>query len=217
MSTGRRRILGCALEGIQQQGWVRLVHPDDLEETLGQWNRLLEGSDDITLSIVWWETTGCTGGSTPVVAVVRDDKGKTIAFNGVMLGMTAQKEAETARLERTHQNCPGTSRYTPANLQSASLHLGAALYLVAADSPVKPQLDRILRIMRQGIAEGRDAIQGLRSSDTHASDLILALSQIREEFEVHEETEFRSGSPERKRSSRNRSSMRSTELLAARV
>src|SRR5258708_25604032 len=37
--------IGCALEGIQQQGWVRLVHPDDLEETLGQWNRLLEGSD----------------------------------------------------------------------------------------------------------------------------------------------------------------------------
>jgi signal transduction histidine kinase len=44
--------------------------------------------------------------------------------------------------------------------------------------------------MRQGIAEGRDAIQGLRSSDPHASDLILALSQTREEFEFHEDAEF---------------------------
>jgi signal transduction histidine kinase len=39
--------------------------------------------------------------------------------------------------------------------QSASLSLGTALYGVAQDSPAKPQLDRILEIMRQGIEEGR--------------------------------------------------------------
>src|SRR6202795_4115619 len=47
-------------------------------------------------------------------------------------------------------------------VQSASMHLGAALYGIAQDSPVKPQLDRILQIMSHGIAEGRSAIQGLR-------------------------------------------------------
>src|SRR5713226_793308 len=51
------------------------------------------------------------------------------------------------------------------SFQSASLHLGAALYGVAQDSAVKPQLDRILQIMKQGIEEGRNAIQGLRSVD----------------------------------------------------
>jgi signal transduction histidine kinase len=75
--------------------------------------------------------------------------------------------------------------------QSASLHLGAALYGVAQDSPVKPQLDRILQIMRQGIAEGRSAIQGLRSSGSQTSDLVVALSRIQEELEVPPDIDFR--------------------------
>jgi signal transduction histidine kinase len=75
--------------------------------------------------------------------------------------------------------------------QSASMHLGAALYRVAQDSPVKPQLDRILRIMRQGIAEGRNAIQGLRSSGSQIPDLVVALSRIQEELEVPPDIDFR--------------------------
>jgi len=75
--------------------------------------------------------------------------------------------------------------------QSASLFLGAALYGVAQDSPVKPQLDRILQIMRQGIAEGRRAIQGLRSSGSQTSDLVVAFSRIQEELEVPPDIHFR--------------------------
>ena len=75
--------------------------------------------------------------------------------------------------------------------QSASLYLGAALYGVAQDSPVKPQLDRILQIMRLGIDEGRSAIQGLRSSGTQASDLVVALSSIQQELEVQPDIDFR--------------------------
>ncbi len=75
--------------------------------------------------------------------------------------------------------------------QSASLHLGAALYGVAQDSPVKPQLDRILQIIKHGIEEGRNAIQGLRSSDSHTSDLVAALSLIRQEIEVEPDISFR--------------------------
>jgi signal transduction histidine kinase len=75
--------------------------------------------------------------------------------------------------------------------QSASLHLGAALYGVAWNSPVKPQLDRILQIMRQGIAEGRSAIQGLRSSGSQTSDLVVALSRIQEELEIPPDLDFR--------------------------
>jgi signal transduction histidine kinase len=118
------------------------------------------------------------------------DKGKTIAFDGVMLDMTAQENAEAARLEERARIAQELHDTLLQTFQSASLHLGAALYRVADDSPVKPQLDRILLIMRQGIAEGRDAIRGLRSSDTHKSDLILDLSQTREEFEVGERTQF---------------------------
>src|SRR5262249_16823879 len=69
-------------------------------------------------------------------------------------------------------------------LEGGLLELGAAQYGVAQDSPVKPQLDRILEMMRQGIAEGRDAIQGLRPSESYRSDLALALSRIREELDI---------------------------------
>src|SRR5579872_5841322 len=75
--------------------------------------------------------------------------------------------------------------------QSASLCLGAALYGVAQDSPVKPQLDRILQMMRQGIAEGRNAIQGLRSSGSQSSDLVSALSRIQDELKVQPDVDFR--------------------------
>ena len=74
--------------------------------------------------------------------------------------------------------------------QSASLYLSAALHGVAQDSPVKPQLDRILQIMTQGIAEGRNAIQGLRSSGSQPSDLVVALSRIQEELKVSPDIDF---------------------------
>jgi PAS domain S-box-containing protein len=76
-------------------------------------------------------------------------------------------------------------------VQSASLHLGAAVLRIAQDSPVKNQLDRILEIMRQGIAEGRSAIQCLRSSGSQTSDLVGALSRIQEELKVQPDIDFR--------------------------
>jgi PAS domain S-box-containing protein len=75
--------------------------------------------------------------------------------------------------------------------QSASLHLGAAVLRLAQDSSVKNQLDRILEIMRQGIAEGRSAIQGLRLSGSQTCDLVGALSRIQDELNVQPDIDFR--------------------------
>jgi PAS domain S-box-containing protein len=74
---------------------------------------------------------------------------------------------------------------------SASMQLGVALEGVAPDSLIKPRLDRVLQITRQGIEEGRKAIRGLRSSDPHISDLVLALSRIQEELDVQPDIDFR--------------------------
>jgi signal transduction histidine kinase len=104
--------------------------------------------------------------------------------------MIARKETETARLEERTRIAQELHDTLLQTFQSASLLLGEALYRMAEDSPVKPQLVRICRIIEQGITESRDAIQGLRSPRTHSSDLILALSQVREEFDIYEGTEF---------------------------
>jgi signal transduction histidine kinase len=74
---------------------------------------------------------------------------------------------------------------------SASLHLGAALFDLAPDSPVKLRIDKILHLMRQGIDEGRHAIQGLRSSNGRNIDLLLRLSRVHQELDVAPDVDFR--------------------------
>jgi signal transduction histidine kinase len=74
---------------------------------------------------------------------------------------------------------------------SASLHLGAALFQLAPESPVKVRLDKILELMRQGIEEGRHAIQGLRSPNAGRLDLLLRLSHVHHELDIAADVDFR--------------------------
>jgi PAS domain S-box-containing protein len=78
------------------------------------------------------------------------------------------------------QTCIGTS-----------LQLGAAVESLPADSQVKPKFDRILQLMQQGIEEGRNAIQCLRSSGSGPLDLIGALSAVPREFWAQPGVDFR--------------------------
>ena len=73
----------------------------------------------------------------------------------------------------------------------ASMQLDVALQDVSTNSPVKPRLDRVMQIMRQGIHEGRKAIQDLRSVYFDPIDLISALSSIREELAVDPDIDVR--------------------------
>ncbi len=73
----------------------------------------------------------------------------------------------------------------------ASMQLGAAVDSLPDEDPVKHNLDRILHLMDQGIEEGRNTIQGLRSFDPGTSDLVLALSGVPQELAVDPEVDFR--------------------------
>jgi len=72
---------------------------------------------------------------------------------------------------------------------SASMLLSVAVDKLSQDSPVKPQLDRILQIMRRGVQEGRNTIQELRSNGT--PDLVQSLSRIQQELAVESDIDFR--------------------------
>jgi signal transduction histidine kinase len=74
---------------------------------------------------------------------------------------------------------------------SASMQLSVAVDDIAPDSLVKPRLDRVLQLMNQGIEEGRNTIQGLRSSESPTLDLVLALSRVQQEVPVQPDTDFR--------------------------
>jgi len=71
----------------------------------------------------------------------------------------------------------------------AFCHLGLAVESLPPESQVKSKLDPILHFMQLGIEEGRNAIQGLRSSDSR--DLVVALSAVRQEFSTEHGVEFR--------------------------
>jgi len=64
----------------------------------------------------------------------------------------------------------------------ASLQLHQAVEQVPADSPSRPSLYRALRLMERVIDEGREVLQGLRSSAIASMTLEQALSGVRNEF-----------------------------------
>ena len=124
------------------------------------------------------------------LALTRHRRNATIASQTLVLEMAAQESAEAARLEERTRIAQELHNTLLQTFQSASLHLGAAMYRLGEDSPIKPHLDRILEMMRQGIAEGRDAIQGLRSAHPHVPDLIPALIQAWKDFGESHQMEF---------------------------
>ena len=76
-------------------------------------------------------------------------------------------------------------------LLSASMQLHVADERLPADSPAKPQVGRVLQLMGGVIEEGRNAVQGLRSSKRDLADLAAAFSGMRQEFPVPSQMEFR--------------------------
>jgi PAS domain S-box-containing protein len=77
------------------------------------------------------------------------------------------------------------------SIMGASMQLGAAMNPLPSDSPVRAKLDPILQLMEQGIEQGRNAIQGLRSSVAGTLDLVLALSGVQQELAVERDVDFR--------------------------
>jgi len=74
---------------------------------------------------------------------------------------------------------------------SASMHLHAAVDPMPAESPDKTRLNRALELVRTVAEDGRNAVQGLRSSTSDRDDLEHAFSRVREELDVRGDVEFR--------------------------
>jgi signal transduction histidine kinase len=74
---------------------------------------------------------------------------------------------------------------------SASMQLQVADDRLPADSPAKAMVGRVLELMRQVIDESRNVVRGLRSPKQNLQNLEEAFSQVRQEFPVKSEIEFR--------------------------
>jgi PAS domain S-box-containing protein len=189
---------GLTLEDAQKEDYrARVVHPEDVA-------RLREERREALTRAVPFENEqrllGKDGGYrwflvryNPMV-----DEGRVTRWYASATEIESRKREEdrvrqeNVRLEERTRIARELHDTLLQTVQGASLHLSAALFGIAEDSPVKPRLERILQLMSQGIEEGRNAIQGLRSSDSDSSeDLIFAFSRIRHELEVSPEIDFR--------------------------
>jgi PAS domain S-box-containing protein len=110
---------GRTLKGIQEKGWIDLVHPDDVPEMVAVWNELLaegEGYDVVNRFMCadgqyrWFHTSA---------GVIRDDAGNRIAFHGVMLDTTPLKAAEMA-LQQSEQEMQRLMDTVPTIIWSTS-------------------------------------------------------------------------------------------------
>jgi signal transduction histidine kinase len=73
------------------------------------------------------------------------------------------------------------------------MQLHVAVERLPDDSAAKPPLGRVLQLMGQVIEEGRNAVRGLRSSQSASMDLEQAFSRIRNELAVQNETGEQTG------------------------
>jgi len=74
---------------------------------------------------------------------------------------------------------------------SASMQLHLAVDRMGESSPERRQLASVLELIRRVIEEGRNAVRGLRASDSGVDDLEQAFSRIRDEVGVTTEVAFR--------------------------
>ena len=74
---------------------------------------------------------------------------------------------------------------------SASLQLDVADEQLPEDSPAKPMLQRVLRIMGRISEEGRNTLRGLRTPEADNSSLEIAFSRMRQELAIDEKVGYR--------------------------
>jgi len=165
-----REYTGLTLEELRSGDAVAsLIHPDDLERMRAARKHGFAGNEPFELDA---RLLGKDGIHRWFLArynpLVEEGRARRWYVSVTEIESRKQEEErvrkENVRLEERTRIAQELHDTLLQTFQSASLYLGAALYRVAQDSPLKPQLDRILQIMSQGIAEGRSAIQGLRSS-----------------------------------------------------
>jgi len=74
---------------------------------------------------------------------------------------------------------------------SASLQLDVVEDQLPEDSPAKPLLKRVLQLMSTVTEEGRNALRGLRTTESGIQSLETAFSRLRQEFPLDGKTEYR--------------------------
>jgi len=154
--------------------------------SIGQWNGAeaavgLEVTP--TLWQTWWFRLGlllCAGLAT--LAVYR------LRMHEVTRLLNARFEERLAERTRIAQDLHDTLLQ---GVLSASMQLHVGVDQLPDDSPARATLNRVLHLMAHVIEEGRNTLQGLRSSIESPDDLTTAFSRVPQELGKPEGIDFR--------------------------
>src|SRR5260370_27523792 len=106
--------------------------------------------------------------------------------------MRARLEERVAERSRIAQDLHDT---VLQGIVSAAMQLDVAMDQLPANSPAKLRLSRVLELMRHVMEEGRNAVRGLRSSnsvyDSDSDDLGQAFSRIPQDLGIEVQIDFR--------------------------
>lgn len=192
-----REYTGMTLEEFRSSGTVtKAVHPDDVGEVKALRQRALSESAP-------FEHEGRLLGKdgvyrwflfrfTPLIK-----HGSVTRWLGTATEIESRKQEEervrreNVRLEERTRIAQELHDTLLQTFVSASMQLSVAADRVPSESQVKPLLNRVLGILKQGIEEGRNTIEDLRSTDSEPFDLVTALSSVRQELAVNPQVDFR--------------------------
>jgi len=102
--------------------------------------------------------------------------------------MRARLEERLAERTRIAQDLHDT---VLQGILSAAMQLHVAVDQLPANSPAQLRLSRVLELMRHLMEEGRNAIRGLRSSNSDSDDLGQAFSRIPQDLGIEAQIDFR--------------------------
>ena len=174
----------------------RVIHPDDVQKMRALRRRAFSGSEPFEIEARLLGKDGCFRWFlfryNPLV-----ERGCVRRWYVSATEIDSRKQEEdlvrreNVRLEERTRLAQELHDTLLQSFLSAAMQLSVALDRMPAESPLKQKLDRVLEIINQGVQEGRNTIQGLRSSDPYRLDLVPALSRVPQELAVQAGIAFR--------------------------
>ena len=165
------------------QVWRKSAHPDDLNRIQAERRKGLLQEAPFELEGRLLLKNGQYRWQLFRYNPLKDEYGEIIRWYVTATDIDDRKGEDNVRLEERTRIAQELHDTLLQTVQAALMHLAPTLFGMNEDSRVKKRLEQIVELMSQGIEEGRNAIQGLRSS-RGSENLIVALSAIRHELQI---------------------------------
>jgi PAS domain S-box-containing protein len=172
---------GLSSEQMVGFNWKNVVHPADLPRLIAAQNESFPAGRPLDIETRCRRADGVYRWVIHRIVPRYDEHGEIIKWYGITIDIEDRKRAEEAVLEQRVFERTRIARDLHdtllQNFQATLLMLGAAKNLLDG-GPGKEALEQALATADRAIAEGREAIQGLRLGTEEAGDLITVLTTL---------------------------------------